>query len=330
MAGFGNDLDSFLHTPSPPSGRSSRSQSRSSFSSPFSPSTSFLADNPFPSFLPTPLPRDKSQQNNEDAFLSQGPPPYEAKPDPAPKPVTIVIKKTKTEPELEPINVAQLIQEYTSLMMTKGKIDSRRFNKLAFALLDQCIKALQSVDGQASIKEPTFSRYREDAKEAFGEFRHLLLNAKEMHSETLVQRVVSFIDKGLSPLLTADERKEELQKKSLAFITELSPSMSIKIAPIIKSYISRQFGSDLEDLLAEVRLPEMSPKKKTLMYARMFANFMDNPSCVSFAATNKQLLGDLEPADVWFLTFFAFVTVRRSRGDNLLMLGLVGKFHTFK
>jgi hypothetical protein len=316
--------DSFLNTPTPPSGRSSRSQSRNSLSSPFSPSTNFLADNPFPSFLPFSSPLNESQQNNDDFFLSQGPPPYMAEPEPVPKPVTITIKKKKAEPDPQPTNVAQLIQEYTSLMMTKGKMDSRRFNKLAFALLDQCIKALQCTEGQASIKEPTISKYREDAKEAFGEFRLLLLNAKEMHSEILVQRVVSFIDKGLSSLLTSDERKEELQKKSLAFITELSPSMSIKIAPIIKSYISRQFGSDLEDLLAEVRLPEMSPKEKTLTYARMFKNFMDNPSCITFAATNKQLLGDLEPADVWFLTFFAFVTVRRSRGDNLLMLGLVG------
>jgi len=208
-------------------------------------------------------------------------------------------------------------------------MDSRRFNRLSMQLLDKCITSLRSMKGDANAtdavqSEPTFLKYREDAREAFGEFRRLLLNEKEMHSETLVEKVVSFIDKGLSPMLTADERKEELQKKSLAFITELSPSMSIKIAPIIKSYISRQFGSSLEDLLAEVRLPEMSPKQKTLLYARMFGNFMDDPSCIFFAVTNKQLLGNVHPLDVWFLTFFAFVTVRRSRGDNLLMLGLVG------
>ena len=300
----------------------------------------FLDSNAMPSFFPSPL-----HNESQAAFWSQGsPPPHEAEAtaaqataaaanvanQPKPKkPVTIAIKKKKDPKEnvtgRQPLEgVEQLIQEYTSLIMSRGNMDSRRFNKLAFALLANCIHTLKNMENEASFKEPTISKYREDAKEAFGEFRRLLLNAKEMHSETLVERVVAFIDKGLPPLLTADERKEELQKKSLAFIAELSPSMSIKIAPIIKSYISRQFGSDLEDLLADVRLPEKSPKEKTLMYARMFGNFMDSPSCVFFAATNKQLLGNLEPVDVWFLTFFAFVTVRRSRGDNLLMLGLVG------
>jgi len=331
MAASRDSDNYYLNTPSP-SGRSSRSQSRSFFSSPpLSPSANFLAENPFPSFPTTPLPLKEESQPSHDAFWDQGPPPYAtAEPEPQ-KPITIGIKKKKhqADPPVPSPDVMQLIQEYTSLMAIKGKIDSRRFNKLAFALLDKCIHALKNAEGPVPLQEPTFSKYREDAKEAFGEFRLLLLNAKEMHSEALVERVVSFIDKGLAPMLTADERKEELQKKSLAFITELSPSMSIKIAPIIKSYISRQFGSDLEDLLGEIRLPEMSPKEKTLMYARMFGNFMDNPSCISFAATNKQLLGDLDPVDVWFLTFFAFVTVRRSRGDNLLMLGLVGGFISF-
>jgi len=320
------DKSGYLSTPSP-DGRSSRSQSRGYLSSPFSPCMGFLDSNPFPSYL-SPQPHSESHQSNDD-FLNQGPPPYTAEPEPK-KPITIAITKKKDKDGGSPdqhANIAHLIQEYTSLMMSKGKIDSRRFNKLAFTLLDKCIHAFKKMEGSASLdalNEPAFSKYRQDAQEAFGEFRLLLLNAKEMHSETLVQRVVSFIDKGLSPLLTADEKKEELMKKSLAFIAELSPSMSIKIAPIIKSYISQQFGSDLEDLLAEVRLPEMSQKEKTLMYARMFANFMDDPGCVSFSATNKQLLGGVEPVDIWFLTFFAFVTVRRSRGDNLLMLGLVG------
>ena len=317
--------------PSTPSsdGRSSRSQSRNSLISPFSPNMDFLESNTYPSFLPTPMHPDESQQD-QDGFWNDGPPPY-AVSEP-PQPVTIAIRK-KNEPACPSTSVdtKELVQEYQAIMLTKGKVDGRRFNKMALALLDKCVSALKNpVSNNAvlcSMKEPTISSYRQDAKEAFGEFRMLLLNDKEMHSETLVERVVSFIEKLLPPLLTADEKREELQKKTLALIAELSPSMSIKIAPIVKSYISRQFGSDLDDLLAEVRLPEMSAKEKTLMYSRMFGNFMDDPGCVFFAATNKQLLGNLEPVDIWFLTFFAFVTTRRSRGDNLLMLGLVGRLH---
>ena len=220
---------------------------------------------------------------------------------------------------------AAFIQEYDTLMMSKGKIDTRRFNMEAILLLNKCVATIRSMNGVYAkpTQGPSFS---EDPNgEAFGEFRRLLLTAKDMASEVLVEKVVAFVNQGLSPLMTADERKEELQKKTISFISGLSPQMSIKTTPIVKSYIAQLFGSDLDDLLGEVRLPEMSLKEKTLIYTRMFENFFDRSQCVSFAATNKQLLGDLTPADVWFLTFFAFVTVKRSRGDNLLMLGCVGK-----
>ena len=220
---------------------------------------------------------------------------------------------------------AAFIQEYDALMMSKGKIDTRRFNMEAILLLNKCVATIRSMNGVYAkpTQGPSFSE--DHNGEAFGEFRRLLLTAKDMASEVLVEKVVAFVNQGLSPLMTADERKEELQKKTIAFISGLSPQMSIKTTPIVKSYIAQLFGSDLDDLLGEVRLPEMSLKEKTLIYTRMFENFFDRSQCVSFAATNKQLLGDLTPADVWFLTFFAFVTVKRSRGDNLLMLGCVGK-----
>ena len=220
-----------------------------------------------------------------------------------------------------------VVQEYDELMMNKSKMDRRRFNHRALMMLGKCVAAVRSM-GQTShsLEDTTVSQYRDDAKEAFGEFRDILLNAKEMAIDDLTSRVVAFIDKGLSPGLTADERKEELQKKSLSFLADISPQLSIKAAPVVKSFIARQFGSDLDDLLGEIRLPEMSPKAKTHMYKRMFENLMDDPRCVSFACSNDQLLGQLAPEDVWFLTFFAFVTVKRSGGDNLLMLGCVGEY----
>ena len=211
-------------------------------------------------------------------------------------------------------------------MSSKDTIDRRRFNKTALVLLS---KFAATARGSAiltnPLNEPAVSQFRDDTKEALGEFRDLVLNAREMAIDDLSSRVVTFIDKGLSPNLTAEERKEELQKKSLSFLIELSPQLGIKAGAAVKSYISRLFGSDIDELLAEVRLPEMSLRDKTDMYTRMFENLMDDPRCVSFAASNIQLLGQLEPVDIWFLTFFAFVTVKTSRGDNLLMLGCVGK-----
>jgi len=223
------------------------------------------------------------------------------------------------------MNWAAYIQEYDTIMMNKSKMDRRRFNEKAILLLSRGVATIRSMNGvyTNSLFAPAYSSNQD--LEDFGEFRKLLLTTKDVVSETLVEKVVAFVNKGLSPLLTTDERKEELQKKSIAFISALSPQISIKTIPIVKSYIAQLFGSDLDDLLAEVRLPEMSLKEKTQMYTRMFENFFDHSQCLSFAVTNKQLLGDLTAADVWFLTFFAFVTVKRSRGDNLLMLGCVGE-----
>lgn len=215
-----------------------------------------------------------------------------------------------------------ILREFDTLMMNRTKINGTRFNQLTLMLLRKCVATARSKNNPQTNE----FNHQDEAQEAFGAFRNLLLNAKEMQSEDLVEKVVAFVDKGLSPLLTAEERKEELQKKSISLVSGLSPQLSIKTTPIIKSYITRLFGSDLDDILAEVRLPGMSLKEKSLMYTRMFENFFDRSNCLSFAASNKQLLGDLDPADIWFLTFFAFVTVKRSRGDNLLMLGLVGKY----
>jgi hypothetical protein len=37
----------------------------------------------------------------------------------------------------------------------------------------------------------------------------------------------------------------------------------------------------------------------------MFSRLLDDPDCVSFATGNPQMLGKLDPVDVWFLTFLS-------------------------
>jgi len=217
-----------------------------------------------------------------------------------------------------------LVEAHQALLQSQSEDN---FNQRALDLLNQTMSMVTTHHlGPAMAQCQSSSRLEWDhLKEALSEFRHLLLNSKEMASEELVERVVHYIGPTLSPLLSADEKREELQKKCLAFVHDLSPQLNLKIGPLIKSYISRQFGVGIEDLLAEVRLPEMSLKDKAQMYSRMLNNFLGDASSISFACSNRQLLGKLLPVDLWFLTFFAFVTTRRSRGDNLLMLGCVGK-----
>jgi len=223
---------------------------------------------------------------------------------------------------------ANIFQEHANLLSNKESMDRRKFNKSVLLLLNKTIALAQS---SIATAQPTAANIAkpialwQNPKIVFSAFRDILLNEKEVKSEELVERVVAFVNQSVSPLLTADERKEELHKKSVALLQDISPQMSIKLTPIVKSYISRMFGSDLDDMLAEVSLPEMSLKDKTNLYTRMIDNFLDNVGCISFAYSNKRLLGNISPVDLWFLTFFAFVTARRCRGDNLLMLGCVGE-----
>lgn len=248
-----------------------------------------------------------------------------------------------------------LLNKYNELKLSKRTLPSRVFNSNVQHLLDEFAEQVSlslgghvfdlSAPTAAAAPPPTpsspidkpraepadASAFQQCAidfeplKDMLGNYRQTLLTEKEHQSEELVQQIVTYINHHLTPTLTADERKEELQKQTLEFIQDISPQLSIKVTPIVKSFIARQFGLSLDNLLAEVHLPEMSVQEKTLLYQRMMNVFLDDASTHSFAFTNAKLLGNIAPVDIWFLTFFAFVTARRSRGDQLLMLGLVGK-----
>jgi hypothetical protein len=234
---------------------------------------------------------------------------------------------------LATLSWADLVRRHSELLSRKGKMNSRLFNKAALDLLAafaaQSPPPLPPSPSAAAAagpsRMPSTTGDWATEKEALSHFRSVILNQKEMDSEELVARVCQYVESQLSPLLTVDEKKETLLKKSLAFVLELSPQLSLKTAPVIRTYIHQMFDSQLENLFAEIRMPEMPMRQKALLYRRMFTNLFDDHQCVSFAATNKALLGKLSIRDLYFLTFYACVTSRRHRGDNLLQLGCVGK-----
>jgi len=226
-----------------------------------------------------------------------------------------------------------IVGAYRALLQQKSSMSGRRFNKKALELLDACIRLANqsnpSCQGPASVDTSPITEWNFE-QENLSKFRAILLNDRELASEDLVQQIVQWVNKGLPDHMTADEKKDTLFKKSMAFVQELSPALAIKTGPIIKSCVAQMFDSQLDHLFAEIKMPEMTIKEKSIMYRRMLGNFLDDAKSVSFAFTNKQLLGRLQPKDLYFLTFFACVTVRRCRGDNLLQLGCVGTKIYFK
>lgn len=256
--------------------------------------------------------------------------------------------KKKAPPLKEDLSAlpwAELVGRHNRLMNEKKTMTTRHFNKSSLELLNafaaKSQKQLTTLDlvgegggsnpGRAGSLSVPLGETAEWAseKEALSDFRAQLLNQKEIVSEELVARVVAYIQSQLPPLLTADEKRETLLKKSLAFVLELSPQLSIKMAPVIRTYVSRLFDAQMDNLFAEIRMPEMPVGEKALLYRRMFSNFFDDDKSVTFTATNKALLGKIAMRDLYFLTFYAVVTSRRHRGDNLLQLGCVGKCGRF-
>jgi len=226
----------------------------------------------------------------------------------------------------EIVSWPELLQHHATLLENKEHVSGRRFNKTALDLLNACVSLVKKGIPIPASPE-TLPEDGEWAlqKEALSKFRTIILNEKEQVGEDLVQNVVNYIQQTLPPLLTADEKRETLLRKSTAFMQELSPALAIKTLPVIKSCVAQLFDSHMDQMFAEIVIPDMDIKEKALLYRRMLANFIDDERCVSFMTSNRQLLGKVKPKDVWFLTFFACVTARRARGDNLLQLGCCGK-----
>lgn len=114
--------------------------------------------------------------------------------------------------------------------------------------------------------------------------------------------------------------KEEVQQK----IASMSITLSHKTSPLVQIMLEQRVKRLMDHTYITVESGEQDLKTMVCNYAASFDQWVDCSSSVSFKATNTQLLGKVTPKDAWILTFYAFATSRRTKDDNLLMLGLVG------
>ena len=156
------------------------------------------------------------------------------------------------------------------------------------------------------------------------EYRSRILNPREVRAEELVARIISLVESQIPSDLAPDEKRQTLEKAVLAKIESTSSCLKLKLAPLTKAYMNQREENEMDELLYSMAVPQISRKEKSRIYGLMFSRLLDDPDCVSFATGNPQMLGKLDPVDVWFLTFFVFVTCRRVRGDNLLQLCCTG------
>ncbi len=151
-----------------------------------------------------------------------------------------------------------------------------------------------------------------------------ILNAREVRSDELVTRIITAVEAQLPSQLGAEEKRQTLEKIVLAKLDAASSCLKLKLAPLAKGYMNQREENEMEGLFYHMQVPQMSHQEKSQIYGIMFSRFIEDPLCVSFVTGNPKMLSRVAPVDVWFLTFFAFVTCRHVKGDNLLQLGCVG------
>ena len=161
---------------------------------------------------------------------------------------------------------------------------------------------------------------------ALSAYRDLLLNAREICSEELLEKITRLAEKKMGRKLSADEKRQCLTRETTVILQSLSPSIAVKLAPVLKAHLNQTFNSDLDKILATVDLPDVCPVRRCAAYCRMLNTLLfRSKDKVSFVTTSPGLLGKLQPEHVFLLTFFAFVTCKRVKSDNLLQLAVTGR-----
>ena len=114
--------------------------------------------------------------------------------------------------------------------------------------------------------------------------------------------------------------KEQVQEK----ISHQSIVLSHRTSPLVQIMLEQKVKQVFDSTFVKVQCDEQDFKTMIENYSKCFNTWVDSDSCVSFKAYNKTLVGNLSTKDAWILTFFAFCTNQRTKGDNLLQLGLTG------
>lgn len=149
-----------------------------------------------------------------------------------------------------------------------------------------------------------------------------LVSQRDGDVEDFLQEIFNSLSVPLHTSATELARlwKEQVQEK----ISGESIVLSHRTSPLVQIMIEQKVKQVLDSTFVRVKSNSLDFKTMVENYSKCFNVWIDAENCVSFKAQNRTLLGKLSPKDTWILTFFAFCTNQRTKGDNLLQLGLTG------
>ena len=155
-----------------------------------------------------------------------------------------------------------------------------------------------------------------------------LITAREIVTESFLKDVVDSLPDppNSSAVEMAKAWKDEARKR----IGDLSVTLSHRVQPIVHLMLEQKLANSMDKSFSTIQTVEPPMYDMVIKYRNCFNTWVDADACVSFKATNTKLLGNLNTKDAYILTFFAFLTCKRAKNDNLLQLGLVGSTTTGK
>jgi hypothetical protein len=160
---------------------------------------------------------------------------------------------------------------------------------------------------------------------------HELISSKDISIENFLHDVIDSLPDPFSTTTTTNTTnmptlelakmwKEEAKKK----IAHHSVILLHRVQPVIKLMLEHKLAHAMDQSFGTLQTFEPSLVDMVSKYQSCFNIWIDASDCVSFKATNERLLGKIQTKDMYILTFFAFLTCKRTKNDNVLQLGLVG------
>lgn len=149
-----------------------------------------------------------------------------------------------------------------------------------------------------------------------------LVTNKEILTEAFLREIIDSLPDppNSSAVELAKSWKDEAKKR----ITEMSVTLSHKVEPIVQLMLEQKLAQNMDQTFSTIITQEPPIYEMANKYSKCFNTWIDADTCVSFKAINVRLLGKVNVKDMFILTFFAFLTCKRTKFDNVLQLGVVG------
>ena len=148
------------------------------------------------------------------------------------------------------------------------------------------------------------------------------LSKKDQALEILVQTLLETIPErtGDSP----DDLKRVWQESVSSKLGELSGILLHRLNPVINTIVQERLDKRLDSMVSEIKPLMESDTIMTFKYKRLTDAFFDGENQVTFNTGKKAFAGNMVLKDLFVLIYFIYTTCRRTRGDQMLCLGVTG------